>query len=249
MMNKKGLISIITVCYNAEDSIENTINSVINQNNDNIEYIIIDGGSKDNTMNIIKKNKIAYEFKCFSEKDDGIYDAMNKGLNIATGDYIFFLNSGDKFIDNRVISDVINEIKNNNPDVLYGDILSETDNGVGKVTYNRFKVNKKSFCRGNMICHQSIFIKNQILKEYKFNIKYKICADKDLIINLYKHKFKFKYFERTISIYDRNGISSTNITQLKKETNAILFKHYPLYFSLIYAFKLFKNFIFHKKQY
>lgn len=243
MMSKEVLITVITVCYNAEDSVDKTIKSIINQNNDSIEYIIIDGGSNDNTVKIIKKYESKYHFRFISEKDNGIYDAMNKGINMATGEYIFFLNCGDKFVDNCVIDDVIYEIKNNKPDILYGNILEEKNNKMDKLSYKKFKLDKKSFCKGNMICHQTIFIKNEILKKYKFNIKYKICADKDLIITLYKHKFEFKHFDRIISVYDRNGISSTNITQLKNETKEILFRQYPIYSKIFFFLKKFKHLI------
>lgn len=249
-MSKEVLITIITVCYNAENIIEKTMNSIMDQNNNNnIEYIIIDGSSVDNTVDIIKKNETKYGFKFLSEKDTGIYDAMNKGIKMATGDYIFFLNSGDRFVDNYVIDDVINEIKNNKPDILYGNILEEKNNiTMGKLTYNKFKVDKQSFCRGNMICHQTIFIKTEILKKYNFNIKYKICADKDLIITLYKHKFKFRYFDRSISIYDRSGISSTNITKLKSETEKILLDHFPIYARIFILLKKVKRLMYKLRE-
>ena len=113
-------ISIITIVYNREKTIKDTINSVLNQTYKNIEYIIIDGKSTDSTLNIVNsyKDKIS---KIISEKDDGLYDALNKGINLATGDIIGFIHSDDFYIDNFVIEKVANEFKKNNPDTLFAD--------------------------------------------------------------------------------------------------------------------------------
>ena len=117
-------ISIITVCFNSELNIEETIKSIINQDYGNIEYVIVDGKSNDNTLKIINKYKVKYSIKLLSESDNGIYDAMNKGIDIVTGDYIIFMNSGDKFVDNSVISNFVKLLKDDYYQIYYGNIIN-----------------------------------------------------------------------------------------------------------------------------
>ncbi|HDY89306.1 MAG TPA: glycosyltransferase, partial [bacterium] len=122
------MLSIITVTYNAEACLEKTIQSVINQTYKNIEYIIIDGGSSDKTLSIIKKYKKYIKY-CISEPDKGIYDAMNKGIKIAKGDYINFLNAGDFYYENNVLSYLFDNL-DKSVDLLYGDSYLIDQNGV-----------------------------------------------------------------------------------------------------------------------
>ncbi len=122
-MSKHPKISIVTVCYNAERNIEKTILSVINQTYDNIEYIVIDGGSNDGTLSVINKYASKID-KVISEPDKGIYDAMNKGITLAKGDWINFMNAGDSYVDSCVLKLVSDNI-NSNCDMIYGDIILE----------------------------------------------------------------------------------------------------------------------------
>ena len=135
-MNKKPLISIITVVYNDKIKLEETILSVIGQTYDNVEFIIIDGSSTDGTINIIKKyeDKIDY---WVSEKDSGIFDAMNKGILASKGDYINFMNAGDFFTKNNLVSEVVNILDSEEIDFLYGDFNTGNNNRViNKIKYN-----------------------------------------------------------------------------------------------------------------
>lgn len=122
------IISVITVCYNAVANIEETMLSVLNQRYDKVEYIVIDGGSKDGTLDVIKKyaNKLAY---WISEPDKGIYDAMNKGIAKATGDWINFMNAGDKFINEEVLNKSFVSRYSDDVDILYGDVISNISLG------------------------------------------------------------------------------------------------------------------------
>lgn len=212
----KSTISIITVVYNAVTTIEETILSVINQTYNNIEYIIIDGGSQDGTIDIIKKyaNRITY---WISEPDKGIYNAMNKGIEIANGEWIIFMNSGDTFYSSTVIADIIKSI-NNDVDVIYGNtnliykdeaIIDKPQAFVSENDYMPF-------------CHQSSIIKAELIKKYKFDEKYKICADRNLFYNVFKLGGKFQYVEVTIANYEtENGISATSYLDLLKEKGMI----------------------------
>lgn len=205
-------ITIITVCYNADKVIEKTIQSVQKQTYSNIEYIVIDGGSSDRTLDIIMK----YE-KCISnwisEPDKGVFDAMNKGLDRANGDYVIFMNAGDYFADADVIEKVCNYIfHNKGADVYHGDVYKNTQskNNVWKAV--PFYLNKRKI-KGMNICHQAIFTKLDTAKKYYFDISYKLTADYDMMMKIFKNGGIFKYMELNIAVYDTTGMSSINWKQ------------------------------------
>ncbi|MDK0943042.1 glycosyltransferase family 2 protein [Clostridium perfringens] len=235
-------ISIITVCFNSELNIEETIKSIINQDYGNIEYVIVDGKSNDNTLKIINKYKVKYSIKLLSESDNGIYDAMNKGIDIVTGDYIIFMNSGDKFVDNSVISNFVKLLKDDYYQIYYGNIINTLEGEIlNKSKFNNVKLDTFNILRGNSICHQCMFTDKNILKENKFNTKYTICADKDFVIKAAKNKIKFKYIDLDIAFYDRSGVSSNQIDKLNKEAKEIIFKYFPVRARIIYFLKKIKN--------
>ena len=224
-------ISIITVCFNAKDCIEETILSVINQSYPNIEYIIIDGGSSDGTVDIINKynTKITY---WISEPDKGIYDAMNKGINIASGKWINFMNAGDTFCETTTVESCINFLRKKECiDVLYGNTILNYKNE----KYLSYPHNLSLINRITIFCHQSCFIKNSILKKNLFDIKYKIVADYNQIRNLYNKGCLFKYINIPICNYEaENGISSQNITQRMKEYAKINYQNnFIIYYYVI----------------
>lgn len=217
-MNAK--LSVITVTFNAEKYLEQTILSVVNQKYSNIEYIIIDGGSTDNTVDIIKKHetKIAY---WVSEKDKGVYDAMNKALEVITGDWVYFLGAGDilfnlldkvaeKFVDKKIIY---------YGNVYRNDLLSIHN---GKISPFRFSYEN--------ICHQSIFYPIDAIKKYRFDLRYKICADHDCNMKLYGDKnYTFKYLPIIICNYDGDGFSHNNYDfPWFKDRMGIIKKNFPL---------------------
>ncbi|WP_196602696.1 glycosyltransferase family 2 protein [Pectinatus frisingensis] len=203
-MMKKLKISIITVCYNSEKTIEKTIKSVINQEYDNIEYIIIDGGSIDGTLDIIKKysDKIAY---WISEADNGIYDAMNKGIRIATGDVIGIINSDDWYIDN-VIS-LITSAFHNGADAVYGDLLLVDQSGQS-IGIQHIKEQEKDLI-GKVYPHPTIFLRRNIYIKYGFfDTSYDIAADYKLTSLLEMHGVKFVYIPQIIAAFRSGGISN-----------------------------------------
>lgn len=220
-MNK---ITVITVCYNAAATIEDTILSVVDQIYPNIEYIIVDGGSTDGTVDIIKKYAAGGSedgkhnhtiTKWISEPDNGIYDAMNKGIDLATGDYINFMNSGDKFTDTSVL-ETAEQYMSKRDDVYYGDTYRIINGAkILEKPFPFFSQTKKIKYPG--ICHQSTFVKSRLLKTLKFNIKLEIAADFQLLVRVFESKGKFTYIPMTISNYDCTGISSVNNIQRLKE--------------------------------
>ncbi|WP_196607056.1 glycosyltransferase family 2 protein [Pectinatus frisingensis] len=219
----KPKISIITVSYNAVKTIEQTIQSVVNQAYDNIEYIIIDGGSTDGTVDIIKKyeDKIAY---WVSEPDDGIYDAMNKGIDIASGDYIYFLNDGDQFYNKNTIQMFFEQLGDIGLYILCGRII-QTDYNLLLMRCYGGKLSCRQILEGYMPPHQGMFIPVRLAKKYKFDTTYKIAADFDLLTRLLVDKIEIKFLEDIVAFHEENGISGAicNQEQLYKEYKNILF--------------------------
>jgi glycosyltransferase involved in cell wall biosynthesis len=220
------LVSVLTVVYNSEQFIERTIQSVLNQSYPNIEHVILDGGSKDNTLAIIRNytQNIAY-WK--SEKDNGIYDAMNKVQDLAQGDYVMFLNSGDEFTDKEVLSNSFKSIIN--ADVYYGDTLITDE--MGQPLRNRrlrppAQLKWTDFRYGMLVCHQSIIIKKQL--SLKYNLEYKIAADIDWAIRSIKHASKIVNTGISISKFMEGGMSSIHQKKGLQERFKILSKHFGL---------------------
>lgn len=215
------LISIITVSFNAVSTIEKTILSVINQTYPNIEYIIIDGGSTDGTVDVIKKysDKITY---WISELDKGIYDAMNKGTDVASGEWINFMNSGDTFYCSSTISDTVQYIQEKNIDVVYGNrILSFAE--------NNFLQRPDSLTKFNEffpIFHQSTFVKTNLMKGFKYDLKFKICSDYSFFHTLWKNMKTFYYIDIIISICDcEYGVSSQYKNEYKREKENLIIQN------------------------
>ena len=203
------LVTIVTVVYNAKELLEETIISVLNQSYQNIEYIIIDGGSIDGTLDVIKKyqNHIS---QYISESDKGIYDAMNKGIALAKGQWLNFMNAGDSFYSNDVLQDVFSQEFTQDISVVYGN----TDIGHKILTYKP-NLDLKDMAQGMMLCHQSTFYK--LSSSIKYNLKYRICGDQDFTMQYFKLGRKSKYLDITISKYDLDGISSQSLNKILKE--------------------------------
>ncbi|WP_051624154.1 glycosyltransferase family 2 protein [Clostridium akagii] len=227
-MNQK--ISIVTVTFNCKDNIEATIQSVINQTYNDFEYVIVDGISKDGTLEIIKKfcendKRINY----ISENDNGIYDAMNKGISITTGDYIIFLNAGDLLNDDYVLEEISNYCNNIN-DVIFGNITIYNKNtSYKKVINNNIFEENINLIRKKMICHQALICKRELFYQLgKFNLKYKIAADYEWLVNCYINNKKFHYISIIISKYDDDGVSSSfeNLRTLLAEYEEITLKSF-----------------------
>ena len=194
-------ISIITVCYNAEKTIEDTIKSVINQDYKDLEYIIIDGASTDGTVNIITEYQKQFPIILISEKDEGIYDAMNKGANLASGDYLNFMNAGDTFYNEDSINQIIPFLKDEF-DIIYGNT---------EIIYKDFKTIKDEPTPEKLwmgrIPHQSAFIKSDTMKKYGYNKNNKIVADLEFFMSVYYNNGKIKKINQTISSFAKDGVT------------------------------------------
>ena len=197
--------SIVTVCYNSFFSIENTIRSVLGQSYKCIEYIIIDGASTDGTVDLIKKydNRVAF---WVSEPDEGIYDAMNKGIMHSKNDYVLFLNAGDLFYDDKTIENVAARI-NSNADVVFGDVSIKMDDVCYQVHSQPF-YEHMPLHHSMGFNHQCTFVKTDVAKKFLFDLKYKLAADYNMIISIYRADGTFQQLHNlAISRYDMSGVS------------------------------------------
>lgn len=226
--NETILFSIITVVYNGQKHIEQTIKSVLSQKKiNNIEYIIIDGNSTDSTLEIISKylNDIDY---LISEEDTGIYNAMNKGIDIAQGKYIGFINADDWY--EKDVFDKLHNIANDNYDYIIGNVAIFNQNNT---ISNLMKLNIENYKRTMPFGHPALFTKKEIMQKYKFDEQYKIVADYDFCIKLILNNYSYKYVNFTISNFRLGGVSNTlNVTNeiyhIQKKNFGFFFAFYWL---------------------
>ncbi|WP_294455649.1 glycosyltransferase family 2 protein [uncultured Bacteroides sp.] len=200
-------VSVVTICYNSVQFIEKTIQSVLSQTYPNVEYIVIDGGSTDGTKEIIEKYSSRITYWC-SEKDGGIYDAMNKGIKKATGEWINFMNSGDSFVSANVLTDVMSEQIEDDICVVYCDAIYDYGDHEEKFICNGLK----NITYKMVFCHQSCLIRTSIHKERPFSLKYKIAGDYDFFYNLYfdKGEQAFKHLSVFLAKEDMTDSLSRN---------------------------------------
>jgi glycosyltransferase involved in cell wall biosynthesis len=206
-------ISVVTVCFNAVTIIEETMLSVLNQTYPNMEYIIIDGGSTDGTVDIIRKyeERIAY---WNSEPDGGIYDAMNKGIQAALGDWINFMNAGDSFDNSQSVANVVKSI---NPDTVicmcnWYDVTRKE-----RILRHPLKI---EYLKKNIICcHQAILISLSYHRKHLFDTSFKFCADYNLVYKaVYRDRVKVQYIPEVLSCYILDeGFSARNVNKLERE--------------------------------
>lgn len=220
--------TIITVCYNAEKDIEKTIKSVLQQEYKGYEYIIKDGLSTDETMNVI--NSIVDEgenIHIFSEKDQSLYDAMNIAVAKATGEYIFFLNAGDCFCDENVLKRTSDFIESNRADMVYGNVIHISKEKECVRKYGRICSKKLYFLSGDCICHQALFAKKILFGAKKFDIKYKVCADKDWELFQISSKASLKPMGFTVASVLAEGFARSHVEDFEQETRILLEKYCP----------------------
>lgn len=207
-------ITIITVVWNNKDTIKDAINSVLSQTYKDIEYIIVDGASTDGTIEIVKsyENKIN---KFISEPDNGLYDAMNKGISLATGDIIGILNSDDFYIDNFVVERIVKEFKEKKVDSVYADLVFVKPENLDKTVryYDSSQFNPSKFAYGWMPAHPTFFVTKEIYTKYgNFKLDYKIAADYELLTRfLAKYKVSYSYIKEPIIKMRIGGVSTSGI--------------------------------------
>lgn len=220
-MNKekeKPLVSIITVCYDSKKYIRDTIESVLNQTYDNIEYIIVDGDSNDNTLDIIKRyaSKFDGKMKWISEADNGIYDAMNKGINLANGDIIATLNSDDVYADDKVLEDIIEIFNKENCEACYGNVAMVNRDDLNQISRLWKTDSGKYFSQlkyGWVPAHPSFFAKKSLYDEYgNFDLDFEIAADFDLLCRfIEKNNIKLSYLDKTLIKMRIEGTSNNSL--------------------------------------
>lgn len=200
-------VTVVTAVLNDAGHIEQTILSVISQTDIEIEYIIVDGGSKDGTLELIGKYKDKISL-LISESDRGVYDAMNKGIKYSTGDFVYFLNSGDVLLNPSILSKIKFEDVNVRNTIIYGNVVVAYGN-IEALEKPRPFFNSKMKFKGIGICHQSMFFPGELIRNEKYDLSYNIAADYDLAYRLWRKGTVFLYKDITIAKYDwGKGISS-----------------------------------------
>ncbi|MCG9879285.1 MAG: glycosyltransferase [Bacteroidia bacterium] len=221
--------SLITVCYNAEKLLPATLQTAVNQTFKNFELVIIDGGSKDNSLQVLEPFK-PYIGTLISEPDKGIYDAMNKGVKAAKGEYVYFLNAGDSFYDNQVLERIYEAIQKSHSDFFYAKV--ETKNEPTGVNYITGKpVEFAMFYSHYPICHQATFAKKAVFEKIGyFNINYSLVADGEWFIRLFKEPSLSKtYLDQMVAFYDIQGATYFKRMKGYKEYIRAGFTHFPLH--------------------
>jgi glycosyltransferase involved in cell wall biosynthesis len=233
-------ISIITVCYNAGGTIERCIESVLAQNHKNIEYIIIDGGSTDGTLQIIDQYKQYIDF-FVSEPDNGIYDAMNKGIKLAKGDIVGTLNADDVFADAEVLKSIVSIFEQNEPGIVYGDLDYINPNGetVRKWKSGRYK--SSAFNWGWMPPHPSFYCKKELFDRFGlYDVTYGTAGDYELMLRfMYLNKMDTVYLNKVIVRMNIGGVSNRTFANRLKawsfdfkamRKNGVVFPHLAIVF-------------------
>jgi glycosyltransferase involved in cell wall biosynthesis len=216
-------VSIITATYNSEETLEDTMYSIHNQSYNDIEHIVIDGLSKDNTLDIVRKFNSS---KIVSEKDNGIYDAMNKGILNASGDIVGILNSDDVYYDNNVINQVVNVFKDKKCDAVFSDLFYVKRNNLDKKIrfWKTGKFKQTSFLEGWHPPHPTLFLNREIYNKYGvFNLNYKLAADFELMLRLFENKkIHVEYLEKPTVKMRIGGASNKSFINIFKQNIEII---------------------------
>lgn len=205
----KTVLSVITVCFRAGEQLKATVECILRQTWTELEYLVIDGGSEDGTLEFLEESRIRFQergiaFRYLSEPDQGIYDAMNKGVRMASGQWLLFLNAGDLLADDRVLEQVFKE--SSDAQILYGDTLC-TYRGRTKL-YPALPLS--SLIHEMAFCHQSACIRRELLLQHPYNTTYRICADHEFFLSMYLEDKTFEYRPLTVSVYEVAGYSDQN---------------------------------------
>ena len=218
-MKSEIKFSVITVCMNAQNNIENTIRSVIEQDYSHVDYIIKDGISSDGTKELIEKLISGHTGINFVEgMDTGIYDAMNKAVLFAKGDYVIFLNAGDTFHDSDVLTNVSSNISKQKGDIFYGDVLEKNNDTEQARHYSQKNSKLWYYSLGACLCHQAMFCKTELFKEKLFDLNFKVCADREWQMYFIKNRRLAVPLNMIIADIEAEGFSSRNVSVLEYET-------------------------------
>lgn len=231
--------SIITVTYNDLDNLKITYNSVKKQSFSDYEYLIVDGGSTDGTVDYLEKIKNADQhIRYISEKDNGIYDAMNKGVLNSQGDYIIFLGAADTFYTNAILDEVYS-ILLSGYDVVYGKCVFSSGEHKGEIIGH--SLNWYNVLFDKWVAHQSVFAKRQLLLDNPFDLKYKTYADQEFMIKIKKLGYRLKFFDKCICYYDGLGFSASEGFSESKRIERM--NMLQIYYPFLYYIRLLGHFI------
>lgn len=197
----RPVVSVVTVNYNMAGELEATIASVLGQSYPALEYIVIDGGSADGSLEVIRRHAARFNH-WVSERDGGVYDAMNKGAAVATGDWVIFMNAGDSFHDSEVVADVFSASQEN-ADILYGDVVRRAPDGSERLVPSR----PNALPLQMPASHQSIFARRGLLQDHPFKVDFSIGADHEFLLWAGGQGARFRRLPRTIAIFTRGGLS------------------------------------------
>jgi len=233
-MNNRPTITIITICYNAQATISRTLESIQAQTYTELEYLVIDGASKDATLELVAQ--LAPRAQVFSERDHGLYDAMNKGLKRATGDYVWYINAGDALPSPTTVEELVVDAFSGGqmPDVIYGDtrlIDSEgKDLGLRRLRPPH-ELTWRSFEEGMLVCHQAFIVRRTLAPLY--NLRYRFSFDVDWCIRVLKEAKHCYFIDRPIALYLNEGTTTANHRASLIERFEIMSEHYGLWRTLL----------------
>ena len=218
-------VSIITIVFNKVQEIEQTIQSVINQDYPDIEYILVDGASKDGTLAVIERYK-QFLTKFISEADSGIYEAINKGISLASGDIIGLVHAGDMLFNDKVISNIVECFINTDAEIVYGNTMLVDPVSTEKVirVFEGGEFNPRRFVSGWMPSHSSVYIKRSLFQIYgNYRLDLSIAADYELLLRfMYKHSVKSSYYSGLVTRFRVGGISNKNVLSFVKSWISVL---------------------------
>ena len=234
-------VSVVTVTYNAEKVLAKTMESVLAQTCHDYEYLIVDGKSTDGTMDIVRdfQDRVSKgefgiqteQYRWISEPDKGLYDAMNKAMGLAKGDFVWFINAGDKVYSTNTLQKVVDAIDHNpEADVVYGQtvIIDENDEVLGeRHRIAPANLNKKSLLDGLVVCHQSVLVRRSMAPQY--DLGYKLTADYDWMCRVLDASRKNVYIDDYLSKFQTAGLSSQRRKQSLKERFVIMKRHFGLF--------------------
>jgi len=234
LMNNRPTITIITICYNAQATITRTLESIQAQTYTELEYLVIDGASKDATLELVAQ--LAPRAQVFSERDHGLYDAMNKGLKRATGDYVWYINAGDALPSPTTVEELVADAfaGGQMPDVIYGDTRLIDSEGK-ELGLRRLRppheLTWRSFEEGMLVCHQAFIVRRTLAPLY--NLRYRFSSDVDWCIRVLKEAKHCYFIDRPIALYLNEGTTTANHRASLIERFEIMSEHYGLWRTLL----------------
>ena len=226
------LVTVVTVVYNGESTIEATVASIVAQTYQYVEYIIIDGASKDSTLGIIQKYAENIDI-ILSEPDRGIYDAMNKGVARATGEWIIFMNGGDRFFSPTVLEDIF-QVPRCDEDVLYGNVIFHNGNA-GEMHVEARDLSE--FWKGMCFVHQSCMVKTALMKAKPYDTSFRIAGDYKFLFDLYTSGKVFVHLDMPIARFESGGLSDNNPAGIEECARIVLPTHRKLKHKLYFSFR------------